>query len=75
MKASKGSIVMLTGEGISYPSAASAFGFRPLPESLKSGNGLVGFRIVSDPEIGKKMFEDMLRLDENKNKMHIPLSP
>lgn len=68
MKASKGSNVVLAGEEISCPAAASAFGFRPLPESLKSGKGLVGFGIVSDPEIGKKMFEGMLRLDENKIK-------
>lgn len=68
MKANKGSSVVLTGEEISCPAAASAFGFRPLPQSLKSGKGLVGFGIVSDHEIGKKMFEGMLRLDENKIK-------
>jgi uncharacterized protein (DUF169 family) len=68
MKANKGLNVVLTGEEISCPAAASAFGFRPLPESLKSGKGLVGFGIVSDPEIGKKMFEGMLRLDDNKIK-------
>jgi len=55
MKANKGSNIVLTG-------------FRSLPESLKSGKGLVGFGIVSDPEVGKKMFEGMLRLDENKIK-------
>lgn len=60
--------MVLTGEEISCPAATSAFGFRPLPESLKSGKGLVGFGIVSDPEVGKKMFEGMLRLDENKIK-------
>jgi uncharacterized protein (DUF169 family) len=68
MKARSGSDVILTGEEISCPAAARAFGFKPLPESLKSGKGLVGFGIVSDPEVGKKMFEGMLRLDENKIK-------
>lgn len=68
MKARKGFKVVLTGEEISCPAAASAFGFRPLPKSLKSGKGLVGFGIVSDPKIGKKMFEGMLRLDENQIK-------
>lgn len=68
MKARKGSEVLLTGEEISCPAAACAFGFRPLPESLKSGKGLVGFGIVSDPDVGMKMFEGMLRLDENRIK-------
>ncbi|HII84677.1 MAG TPA: DUF169 domain-containing protein [Methanobacterium subterraneum] len=68
MKARKGSDVLLTGEEISCPAAARAFGFRPLPESLKSGKGLVGFGIVSDLEVGTKMFEGMLILDENKIK-------
>jgi uncharacterized protein (DUF169 family) len=68
MKAHDGSDVVLTGEEISCPAAASAFGFRPLPESLKSGKGLVGFGIISDPEIGKKMFEGMTRLDEDEIK-------
>jgi uncharacterized protein (DUF169 family) len=68
MKARNGYDVILTGEEISCPAAARAFGFRPLPEGLKSGKGLVGFGIVSDPEVGKKMFEGMLRLDENQIK-------
>jgi uncharacterized protein (DUF169 family) len=68
MKAHNGTNVLLTGEEISCPAAAAAFGFRPLPESLKSGKGLVGFGIVSNPEIGKKMFEGMSRLDEDEIK-------
>lgn len=68
MKARNGSDVILSGEEISCPAAARAFGFKPLPEGLKSGKGLVGFGIVSDPEVGKKMFEGMLRLDENQIK-------
>lgn len=68
MKARKGSDVILTGDEISCPAAACTFGFRPLPESLKSGKGLVGFGIVSDPEVGTKMFEGMLKLDENQIK-------
>jgi uncharacterized protein (DUF169 family) len=68
MKARKGYNVVLTGEEISCPAAARAFGFRPLPEGLKSGKGLVGFGIVSDPDVGKKMFEGMLKLGENQIK-------
>lgn len=64
MKARNGKNVILTGEEMNCPAAASAFGFRPLPEKLKSGNGLIGFGIVSDPEVGKRMFEGMSRLEE-----------
>jgi uncharacterized protein (DUF169 family) len=66
MKARNGEKVILDGKGISCPAAASAFGFRPLPESLKSGKGLVGFGIVSDPEVGKRMFEEMPRIEPGK---------
>ncbi|KAF5075364.1 putative ArCR [anaerobic digester metagenome] len=62
MKARNGANVILTGEEISCPAAASAFGFRPLPEKLESGKGLIGFGIVSDPAVGKKMFEGMSKL-------------
>ena len=59
MKARRGRNVLLDGEGISCPAAAAAFGFRPLPDQLKNGKGLVGFGIVSDEAIGAKMFEGM----------------
>jgi uncharacterized protein (DUF169 family) len=62
MKARDGENVILNKEGISCP-AAAAFGFRPLPEALKSGSGLIGFGIVSDASVGKKMFQDMSRLE------------
>lgn len=62
MKARKGENVILTCEELSCPAAASAFGFRPLPGKLESGKGLVGFGIVSDPDVGKEMFEGMTKL-------------
>ncbi len=65
-KARNGQSVVLEGEGISCPAAASAFGFKPLPEGLKSGAGLVGFGIVSDPEVGRKMFQKMPKLESGK---------
>lgn len=72
MKAHDGSNVILTGEKISCPAAVYDFEFMPLTESLKSEKGLVGFGIISDPEIGKRMFEGMTRLDEDKiNDIHI----
>ena len=66
MKARRGRDVLLDGEGISCPAAAAAFGFRPLPQGLQSGQGLVGFGIVSDSAVGRQMFIDMPRLDPGK---------
>jgi len=62
MKARDGESVILNKEGISCPAAAVAFGFRPLPEALKSGRGLIGFGIVADASVGEKMFQDMIDL-------------
>ena len=62
MKARRGSNVLLASEGISCPAAAAAFGFRALPKGLESGQGLVGFGIVSDETVGRKMFTGMPRL-------------
>lgn len=62
MLARHGESVVLNGDGLSCPAAAAAFGFRPLPEGLKTGKGLVGFGIVSDPSVGRRMFDDMPRL-------------
>ena len=62
MKARHGQSVWLDAEGIACPAAAAAFGFKDLPDALKSGKGLVGFGIVSDPDIAAKMFENMPRL-------------
>jgi uncharacterized protein (DUF169 family) len=45
MKARHGAHVLLDAEGISCPAAAAAFGFKPLPDGLKTGKGLVGFGI------------------------------
>ncbi|MGB9620088.1 MAG: DUF169 domain-containing protein [Armatimonadota bacterium] len=59
MKARRGRNVLLDGEGIACPAAAAAFGFRPLPDQLKNGKGLVGFGIVSDEAVGARMFEGM----------------
>jgi uncharacterized protein (DUF169 family) len=66
MKARRGGDVLLDGEGISCPAAAAAFGFRPLPQGLQSGQGLVGFGIVSDSAVGRQMFIDMPRLGPGK---------
>jgi uncharacterized protein (DUF169 family) len=76
MKARRGEHVFLDGEGIPCPATAAAFGFRPLPEGLKSGKGLVGFGIVADEAVGKKMFEGMPKLKPGQiNRIYLfPLS-
>lgn len=61
MRARRGERVLVTGEGLACPAAAAAFGFRPLPEKLATGEGLVGFGIVRTPEQGRRMFESMTR--------------
>jgi uncharacterized protein (DUF169 family) len=61
MRARRGQRVLVTGEGLTCPAAAAAFGFRPLPEKLATGEGLVGFGIVRTPEQGRAMFESMMR--------------
>ncbi|MDK2909572.1 MAG: hypothetical protein PWR20_1139 [Bacteroidales bacterium] len=68
MKARHGKHVLLNAEGISCPAAAAAFGFKPLPEGLKSGKGLMGFGIAKDVSTGKTMFEGMTTLPQSKLK-------
>jgi len=63
MRARRGEHVLLDAQGINCPAAAAAFGFRPLPEGLQNGKGLVGFGIVSDPQVGQVMFANMPRLE------------
>jgi hypothetical protein len=68
MKARHGEHVLLDAEGIACPAAAAAFGFKPLPEGLKTGKGLVGFGIVKEETTGKIMFEGMTTLPQGKLK-------
>lgn len=64
MKARHGKQVVLDAEGIACPAAAAAFGFKPLPEGLKTGKGLVSFGIVNEEATGKAMFEGMTTLTQ-----------
>lgn len=68
MKARHGKHVLLDADGIACPAAAAAFGFKPLPDGLKTGKGLVGFGIVSEESVGKAMFEGMTTLTQGKLK-------
>lgn len=66
MKARHGAHIILDAEGIACPAAAAAFGFKALPEGLKTGKGLVGFGIVNEEVTGKTMFEGMTTLPAGK---------
>jgi uncharacterized protein (DUF169 family) len=63
MRARHGEHVVVTGETIACPAAARAFGFKPLPEALRTGKGLVGFGITAEEAVGAKMFEGMTVLE------------
>jgi uncharacterized protein (DUF169 family) len=63
MRARHGESVALAPEELACP---AAFGFRPLPEGLATGKGLVGFGIVDNPATGRRMFESMPRLEPGR---------
>jgi len=63
MRARHGDHVMVNASTLSCPAAARAFGFRPLPEPLKTGKGLMGLGITAEESVGRRMFEQMLVLN------------
>ncbi|MEW6527425.1 MAG: DUF169 domain-containing protein [Spirochaetota bacterium] len=75
MRARRGEHVILDADGISCPAAAAAFGFKPLPEGLKNGKGLIGFGITKEERTGVEMFKRMtvLRQGELKELYLFPL--
>jgi len=62
MRARHGEAVLIEPGSLACPAASAVFGFKDLPATLASGQGLVGFGIVSKPDTGREMFEGMLRL-------------
>jgi uncharacterized protein (DUF169 family) len=64
MRARHGKRTVICKENLVCPAAARAFGFKPLPEPLKSGKGLIGFGITEKEEVGRKMFEGMTVFEE-----------
>ena len=59
MRARHGMSTVICGENLACPAASCAFGFRALPEPLRTGKGLISFGITSDESVGKTMFEGM----------------
>jgi len=68
MKARHGEHVILDANGITCPAAAAAFGFKSLPEGLKTGKGLGGFGICHKVSFGETMFKGMTVLPKGKIK-------
>lgn len=62
MEARYGAKRLLSAENISCPAAAAAFGFKPLPEKLASGEMLVGYGIFASTEAGRETVRSMPRL-------------
>ena len=62
MEASRGSRGLLTGVNIACPASAAAFGFRPLPEKLETGEMLAAFGIFASKEAGSNTIHSMPRL-------------
>jgi uncharacterized protein (DUF169 family) len=62
MEASAGAKALLTPDNISCPAAAAAFGFKPLPEKLETGEMLASFGIFASKEAGSNTIHSMLRL-------------
>ncbi len=62
MKARHGEHVTLDKDGITCAAGTAAFGFKPLPEALKNGKGLVGFGITKEESTGVAMFKSMTTL-------------
>ena len=69
MRARHGDHVLLDKNGISCPAAAAAFGFKPLPEGLKNGKGLIGFGITKKKSTGKEIFRGMVTLNPGELKV------
>lgn len=59
MRARHGEHLVVNADTIACPAAARAFGFKDLPEPLRTGKGLVGFGITAEESVGAKMFENM----------------
>lgn len=49
----------LTKKGFPAQPLPAAFGFKPLPDGLKNGKGLIGFGITKEEKTGMEMFKGM----------------
>jgi uncharacterized protein (DUF169 family) len=66
MLARKGETMILAADNITCPAAASAFGLKPLPEKLKTGEMMFGMGLFNNPEAAAKTISLMPRLDQGR---------
>jgi uncharacterized protein (DUF169 family) len=66
MMAKRGQQILLTPENITCPAAASAFGFKPLPEKLASGEVMFTMGLFGNREAGAKTLGLMPRLKQGE---------
>ena len=57
---------LLTPDTIACPASASALGFKPLPEKLRTGEMLSAYGIFASKEAGKSTIDSMSRLPMGK---------
>lgn len=66
MRAGKGEKIMITADNIACPASAAAFGLKPLPEMLSSGQMLYNMGLFATPEAGAKAMSGMTRLAQGE---------
>jgi len=66
MRAGKGEKIILTAANIACPASAAAFGLKPLPEMLSSGQMLHTMGLFATAEAGAKAMGGMTRLAYNE---------
>lgn len=66
MRAGNGEKILVTAENISCPASAAAFGLKPLPEMLQTGQMLHNMGLFESLEAGKKAMDGMTRLEQGK---------
>ncbi|WP_240985016.1 DUF169 domain-containing protein [Acididesulfobacillus acetoxydans] len=64
MRAGQGAKIVITDGNISCPASAAAFGLKPLPEVLRSGQMLLNMGLFASLDAGKKAMEGMTRLEQ-----------
>lgn len=74
MRAGNGEKILITAANISCPASAAAFGLKPLPEALVTGQMLYNMGLFATPEAGKKAMDSMTRLQPGEYR-GVVLSP
>ena len=66
MRAGSGEKIIVTADNIACPASAAAFGLKPLPDMLSSGQMLYNMGLFATPEAGAKAMGGMTRLEQGE---------